>query len=93
MYFTKAHHFKGAIEDPKAPAPAKQMALFINVVVGAGRKGAVEEKVYSKIPCMAGPSPRTWCLGLLHVLRTEAPAEISWECPECGKAGVISEFD
>jgi hypothetical protein len=93
MYFTKAHHFKGAIEDPKAPAQAKQMARFINVVVGTGRKGAVGEKVFSKIPCMAGPSPRTWCLGLLHVFCREAPAEIAWECPECGRAGEISEFD
>ena len=45
---------------------------------------------YPKVPCMAGPRPRKFCLGLIKLSRDEG--EITWECPECGKAGVIRHF-
>ena len=65
MYITDATHFKGAIEDPSAPAPAKEMARFIFALIDAGRRGPARENIYSKVPCMAGPGPRKWCLGII----------------------------
>jgi len=37
MYITDLRHFAGAVEDPSAPAQAKQMALFFNAIVEDGR--------------------------------------------------------
>ncbi|MFC1679640.1 hypothetical protein ACFL2T_05470 [Elusimicrobiota bacterium] len=91
MYITDATHFKGALlDEPDIPKPAREMAKFIYALIGAGLKAPEDRNVVSKVPCMAGPRPRRWCLGLIKLSRNED--EILWECPECGKAGVIRNF-
>lgn len=90
MYITDATHFKGAIEDPAAPAPSKEMGCFIYALIDAGRKGPADEIIRTEVPCMAGPKPRKWCLGLIKLSKDED--EILWECRKCGKAGVIRNF-
>jgi predicted RNA-binding Zn-ribbon protein involved in translation (DUF1610 family) len=38
--------------------------------------------------CMAGPQPK-WCLGTVDVRTTADPEELHWNCPLCGKRGVL----
>ncbi len=92
MYITKASQFKGAIDDSLAPKPAQEAAKFFFALVNAGIKAPPGQIIISKVPCMAGPRPRKFCLGILKLSRTEDPPEILWECPECGKAGAISDW-
>ena len=63
MFITDATHFDGAIGDSSAPEPARQVALFIQAVVAAGRADVADKQLSARVPCMAGPSPRNWCYG------------------------------
>lgn len=90
MYITDAQHFKGASDDPTAPKSAQEMARFIFALVDAGRIAPEDRIAYTKVPCMAGPRPRRFCLGLIKLSREDD--ELLWECPGCGKAGVIRNF-
>ena len=92
MYITKASHFKGALDDPLAPKPAREVAQFFFALISEGINAQPGRIIVSKVPCMAGPRPRKFCLGILKLSRMEAPPEIRWECPDCGKAGSISDW-
>lgn len=92
MYITKARHFKGALSDDLAPKAAQEVAKFIFALVAAGVKAPSGQNIDSRVPCMASPRPRKFCLGILKFSRTDDPAEILWECPACGKAGTITDW-
>lgn len=94
MYITKLSHFKGVLENPAAPKPAKEMFLFLDAIVKSALEVPLgeEEMLPSDVPCMAGPRPRRFCLGVLEVWRTDNPLTVHWQCSRCGRAGVISDF-
>ena len=95
MYVTKASHFKGALNNPAAAEPAKQLARFFDAVVKFAQMVPLmpDEMLPSDVPCMAGPPPRRWCLGVLDIYWGHDPLRVHWECSDCGKHGVVTEVD
>ncbi len=96
MYVTKASHFKDALNDPAAPEPARQVAEFFGAVVKFAQKVVALDEggmLPSDIPCMAGPEPRRFCLGVLSIGWVHNPLRIYWGCPRCEKTGVVTDVD
>ena len=90
-FITKASHYLNALSTLNAPVEVGQIALFIDLIVNAGRKLPIGNVTRSEIPCMTGPQGN-WCKGILRLLRMAGPPRFHWWCPECGKAGVITEY-
>ena len=93
MYITKASPYRKALDNPAAPELAKQLAEFLDTVVKFARMVPLDETLPSDIPCMAGPQPRHWCLGVVDVCWGNTPLRIHWECPLCGKKGVVTDVE
>ena len=95
MYVTKASHYKGALDNPAAPEPARQLAGFFDAVVKFAQMVPLlpDEMLPSDVPCMSGPLPHHWCLGVVDVFWGHNPLRVYWGCPLCGKKGVVTEVD
>lgn len=89
MYATKADHFLQVPKGHSAPRAVREVSRFFEKVVKSAADVPLGEILPSHVPCMAGPSPRRWCLGIVDVWRTENPSQVHWECAVCGKGGVI----
>lgn len=87
-YVTDARHLRDALFDPAAPRQIRHIALFFQALAASARNMDPDDELPSFIPCMAGPQPK-WCLGTIDVRTTADPGEIYWECPLCGKNGVL----
>jgi hypothetical protein len=94
MYVTKASHYKEAL-NPAAPEPARQLAEFFDAVVRFAQIVPLDENALfpSDVPCMAGPQPRRWCLGVVDIGWGHNPLRVHWECPLCHKQGVVTDVD
>ena len=90
-FITKASHYLNALFALNASVKFRQVALFIDLIVNAGRKLPIDNVAHSEIPCMTGPQSR-WCKGILKILRMAGPPRFHWWCPECGKSGVITDY-
>lgn len=92
VYITDFSHFKDALVDPSTPMPAQNCAKFLLALIDASRNTPADGLLSTNIPCMAGPG-RKWCLGLIKLsVDGDDDPEILWECPKCGKAGVIRNY-
>jgi hypothetical protein len=95
MYVTKSSHYKGALNNPAAPEPARQLAKFFDTVVRFAQIVPLlpDEMLSSAVPCMAGPQLHRWCLGVVDIFWGHNPLRVHWECPDCGKKGVVTDVD
>lgn len=92
FYVTKASHTREVLESPTAPEPAKQFARFLDAIVKFAKAAVpADELLPSDIPCMAGPSPRRWCLGVVDIFWSVNPLGVRWECPLCHKQGIVTD--
>jgi len=88
MYLTRTNHLRGTLWNSLPSRHAWEITQFFHALIAAARGLPLDEKRHSRVPCMAGPR-RKWCLGIIEVSRTGNPPEMQWNCPECGKSGVI----
>jgi len=54
------------------------LAKFFDAVVKLAPLVPLDEALPSDIPCMAGPQPRRWCLGVVDVFWSNDPLTIRW---------------
>lgn len=88
VYLTRTNHLSGVLWNSSPSRHAWEVTQFFHALSAAARDLPLNEKLPSRVPCMAGPG-RKWCLGIIEVNRAEDPPETRWSCPECGKSGVI----
>lgn len=92
MSFTQLRHYLNEDDSvPDLPGPAMNVLLFLGSIVGWVSRIPAQDFESTNVPCRRN-SGRKRCRGEI-VARQLEDNGIQWECPVCGDAGVVSNWE
>ena len=81
------HYLDEAGELAEMPAPARELASFLVLLIDATTQALPADDVDTRIRCRTEA-----CTGSIRSTLPSMEDEISWFCPDCGHHGVIRNW-
>jgi predicted RNA-binding Zn-ribbon protein involved in translation (DUF1610 family) len=81
------HYLDEAGELAEMPAPARQLASFLVLLIDAATQAFPADDCDTHIRCRTSA-----CVGSIRTSLSSMDDEISWHCPDCGHNGVIRNW-
>ncbi len=81
------HYLDDAGELAEMPAPARQLASFLVLLIDAATQAFPANDHETRIRCRTDD-----CVGSIRTSLSSMKGEISWYCPDCGHNGVIRNW-